>query len=704
MRVKTASIHKSGGFMFNEMGTVFRRASLCLVAALAACTGGDDGARRAGGTLSAEQCDHFAVGGRVTICHATGSARNPYTLIRVAESACVNAHSAHAGDYVSTDGTCGPGACLPVGGPIDATIGCCPGLVAVRGVCTDLCENVTCAAADRCHVAGTCNPLTGACSNPSAPDGAMCSDDSLCTAGDACREGSCVGVPVPLDDGNPCTADTCSPAVGVTHAPLAAGMACGDADLCNGREVCDGAGACVAGTPVATDDGNACTADACNAETGLAEHTPVADGLACDDGDACTRADACRAGACAGAAVACAPLDTCHVAGTCDPMSGACTNPAAADGTACGAGLACGAGVCADVDECAAGADNCSPNAACTNTAGGFTCACNAGYAGDGVTCADVDDCAPNPCQNGGLCTDLVGGHTCHCAGFYTGVNCEVAPACSTGLTACGGTCVNTAVSNAHCGRCDNACASGTSCSGGLCCVAGQVACGGTCRDLSGDNANCGFCGNACGAGFTCIRGVCESNVCLPPVQATGPCSRVLMREDWETDPSARWGFLNGSSGIVTTTDASACTGRFLRETILYSAGRLFSRPGIPVVGGRTYCFSGWIRGTTGTAPFIGIRASNAAGTAAGSENWLIGDRCFPTGTGTPVSPVTADGQWRWYSRQFVMPAYSYVVVELEIWAGRAAGAADFDEIQMMEGPCPAAPGVVCTPASCPTP
>ena len=43
-----------------------------------------------------------------------------------------------------------------------------------------------------------------------------------------------------------------------------------------------------------------------------------------------------------------------------------------------------------DVDECAAGTDNCdATNATCTNTDGSFTCACNSGWesADNGVTC-----------------------------------------------------------------------------------------------------------------------------------------------------------------------------------------------------------------------------------------------------------------------------------------------------------------------------
>jgi len=32
--------------------------------------------------LTAEQCSYFAVNGKITICHMTGSATNPYTIVR----------------------------------------------------------------------------------------------------------------------------------------------------------------------------------------------------------------------------------------------------------------------------------------------------------------------------------------------------------------------------------------------------------------------------------------------------------------------------------------------------------------------------------------------------------------------------------------------------------------------------------------------
>ncbi len=40
-----------------------------------------------------------------------------------------------------------------------------------------------------------------------------------------------------------------------------------------------------------------------------------------------------------------------------------------------------------DIDECAAGTDNCSANAVCNDLEGGFECECNTGFSGDGVNC-----------------------------------------------------------------------------------------------------------------------------------------------------------------------------------------------------------------------------------------------------------------------------------------------------------------------------
>jgi cysteine-rich repeat protein len=59
------------------------------------------------------------------------------------------------------------------------------------GVCVGNNPVVCPAPADVCHVQGACEPTTGACSNPAAPDGAPCSDGDVCTPNDMCAAGVC---------------------------------------------------------------------------------------------------------------------------------------------------------------------------------------------------------------------------------------------------------------------------------------------------------------------------------------------------------------------------------------------------------------------------------------------------------------------------------------------------------------------------------
>ena len=61
------------------------------------------------------------------------------------------------------------------------------------GANLDRCANVTCSALDVCHVVGTCDPGSGVCSNPSAPNGSACNDGNGCTTSDVCDGGVCGG-------------------------------------------------------------------------------------------------------------------------------------------------------------------------------------------------------------------------------------------------------------------------------------------------------------------------------------------------------------------------------------------------------------------------------------------------------------------------------------------------------------------------------
>jgi len=51
----------------------------------------------------------------------------------------------------------------------------------------------------------SCDPATGACSNPARPDGTLCTDDNLCTTGDACQSGVCTPTHNGLNEPNPRT-------------------------------------------------------------------------------------------------------------------------------------------------------------------------------------------------------------------------------------------------------------------------------------------------------------------------------------------------------------------------------------------------------------------------------------------------------------------------------------------------------------------
>src|SRR5213079_763149 len=156
---------------------------------------------------------------------------------------------------------------------------------------------VTCAAADQCHDAGTCDPATGRCSSPAKPDGAACNDGNACTQ-----------------------ADTCEPATGRCSSPVRPdGSACDDGDACTHDDACEG-GAC-GGVHVLCVAADQChTIGSCDPATGQCSNPAMPDGAACNDGNACTRTDTCQSGVCTGAnPVTCGGADSCHDAGTCDP-------------------------------------------------------------------------------------------------------------------------------------------------------------------------------------------------------------------------------------------------------------------------------------------------------------------------------------------------------------------------------------------------
>jgi N-acetylneuraminic acid mutarotase len=85
----------------------------------------------------------------------------------------------------------------------------------------------------------------------------------------ACSLGGC-------DDGNPCTADICDPDTGACRfVARAVGTACGDDDACNGVEQCSADGRCESGDAPELDDGDPCTADSCDSVSGVVAHALI---------------------------------------------------------------------------------------------------------------------------------------------------------------------------------------------------------------------------------------------------------------------------------------------------------------------------------------------------------------------------------------------------------------------------------------------
>lgn len=242
-------------------------------------------------------------------------------------------------------------ACNPETGACDLTI-----LAAAGTPCdmdSDVCSLETCDALGLCAATGdlelceseaattpcyswSCEKTLG-CQPGAFLDDLACDDEDGCSENDVCSADAmaCVGAPVPTDDGNPCTADSCVDGE-VIHAPDD-GVACGEPGICE-VALCSG-GACNSGF---AEDGSSCEAGkicsggscvltACPGDCGSCELCDIATAtcVATVDGTSCGTEKICVAGACKPA--------------TCDPPCGACqvcepitqTCPPAPDGVEC---------------------------------------------------------------------------------------------------------------------------------------------------------------------------------------------------------------------------------------------------------------------------------------------------------------------------------------------------------------------------------
>ncbi|HKY35080.1 MAG TPA: carboxypeptidase regulatory-like domain-containing protein, partial [Polyangiaceae bacterium] len=210
-----------------------------------------------------------------------------------------------------------------------------------------------CPASDACHLAGSCESTTGECLAVPKPEGAPCDDATVCNGRETCQLGVCgAGTPSVLDDNNPCTVDSCDPTLGETHAPVAAGTSCDNADVCDGVALCNTSGACLPGTPPVIDDGLPCTVDACDPQMGVT-HVAVVTGTSCGDNNACNGDELCDAGGVCqiGRPVTIDDGNPCTT-DSCSPAMGVAHEPLAA-GTSCSDGNACnGTEACSALGAC----------------------------------------------------------------------------------------------------------------------------------------------------------------------------------------------------------------------------------------------------------------------------------------------------------------------------------------------------------------
>ncbi|MFH1532422.1 MAG: LamG-like jellyroll fold domain-containing protein [Pseudomonadota bacterium] len=272
--------------------------------------------------------------------------------------------------------------------------------------------------APECNAA-LCAPGSGECATGATNDGVVCDDGDFCTAGEECMAGACGGgAAVDCEDSNPCTDDSCDPAIGCVNAPNTDD--CDDEVDCTWSDQCS-EGVC-AGTLYDCDDPDQCetaTGATCNGDGTCTYPSAPMDGEPCDDSSACTVGEACAGGACIGGGPTnCDDGNVC-TDDSCDEQLGCVSLDNAADcddGDPCTTGDHCGAGSCVttgtlacdDTNPCTD--DECVEGIGCEYTPNTEPCE-------DGNSCTEGDHCEGGNCVAGdtfvcdqdhdGVCLDL---------------------------------------------------------------------------------------------------------------------------------------------------------------------------------------------------------------------------------------------------------------------------------------------------------
>ena len=423
--------------------------------------------------------------------------------------------------YTALEGGCSDGNPCTVNDYCDA--GLC-----VSGV-TLVCDDANPCTEDACTPDGICEYV---------PNQDPCDDGNECTSGDVCANGTCTGPQlVDCDDDNPCTKESCKPAVGCKTDMLSG--PCEDGDSCTIGEQCVN-GDCIGGNIVSCDDENPCTDDSCN-DTGQCVH--AANQAPCDDNDKCTLGDHCEDGVCSTAGVEdCSDSNAC-TDDSCDPELGCVVTMNTApcdDGDVCTLGDHCQLGQCIS-----SGTLNCNDSNDCTNDGCDPDVGCefmpNADPCDDGNECSLGDHCQEGwcvadsylSCSDDNPCTDDA------CDGILGCVHQNNEAPCSDG----------------------NECTDGDICAGGVC-TAGDVL---TCDDENSCTADtcdpfwgCVFTGidSGCDDGDLCTEDdFCQDSECQSGAPKTCEDDNVCTENGCDPDQGCTFVAID-----IVCDDGDACT------------------------------------------------------------------------------------------------------------------------------------------------
>jgi len=231
------------------------------------------------------------------ICVAAGDAAVTDATCDGVDDDCDNQNDE---DFVGMPRTCGVGACQRTGGVacVDGTLqdSCVPGTPAANDASCNGIDDDCDGRTDENFVSAPTMCGVGACASTGMTScvGGMVQDS--CHAGaPAANDASCNGSD---DDCNGQVDEDFMPScVGPSSMTCVGGMVvtvdCDDANFCNGEETCS-AGACSPGTPPVVDDGDPCTTDSCDPLTGEVSHEPVPVGTSCSDDAVCNGEETCQ--------------------------------------------------------------------------------------------------------------------------------------------------------------------------------------------------------------------------------------------------------------------------------------------------------------------------------------------------------------------------------------------------------------------------